>query len=237
MAVSGQAAGLAARSGWLGQRSGVMSEASDQSTFTNAIMAAARTFDETPPFEYPPLDFFTSEVDSDAERLLGTFDHPGDFQLAPCPSSRTGNAFVYKFTTNNRGVFRSYLMGEVTEIDRSLNGETPRTSLSSLEQRITIKTLDDSTDDTRTRFENDATVLHDVMLSEVDQRRTTLMFPHPEDRIRINSAQHTQIINGPIHVGSRIIADVSLHRRDIYADNGLCKVGKKAMETKETRAC
>ncbi|KAJ6447615.1 hypothetical protein C8R47DRAFT_1228450 [Mycena vitilis] len=183
----------------------------------------------------PPPSFFNSESQNDACRLLGTYDHPRDFHLALLPSTSEGNSFTYRSTAPGHTVFRAFLCGQILAVEGTSLGVdlSAQTGSEQNVQRITVQPMDRGSSSTRVQFENDVTVLHDVMLGERTkrdlelipwaERHSTLMGDQQQDYIHLFLGDFTKINGQPIGTGSYVAADVSLHRRDIYTAGGLCK--------------
>jgi hypothetical protein len=74
---------------------------------------------QVPTQSYPPRAFFDDNIAFNASKLVGSFEHGCDYEIAlntGYNGATRGNFFVYKKRSDN-GVFRAFLLGTVARVE------------------------------------------------------------------------------------------------------------------------
>ncbi|KAJ6451377.1 hypothetical protein C8R47DRAFT_1229845 [Mycena vitilis] len=170
-----------------------------------------------------------------AIRLLGTYSYPEDFEITLKSPRVKGNSYGYK-TTEGRQPFQSFLFGEVCQVETiETIHEQQDTCAANVEviHRCKLRALQQGNEAARIYFANDVTVLLDVMLHEAvrggdihqpwAERHESEVGDEHVDYIYFDCNPQTEVVNGPVGLGSYVVVDVTLHRHDIHVDERLGK--------------
>ncbi|KAJ7633389.1 hypothetical protein DFH06DRAFT_1140105 [Mycena polygramma] len=187
----------------------------------NLILVLAQLTAWLPPLPALPLE------SPEADRLLGSLTAGDDYEL--CLRSRRADSKTFVYESKARQAMRAFVMGRISEI-RDFDENT---------QTLTLRNLARATDKARTYFYNDVWTLKDTIRSEssrvtVQQADATREWCYEdpgndaESVVYVECGPLVQLVNGPLAVGLNVLVDVSLHRRDLYFDKFLSRVGHYA---------